>query len=681
MAYTIQNFWEPRLANVEGTNQELISGWSYWNDRLRGFVEAPLTLSNEFSCDTPPEHSSIILVSAPGAVGKTTLAREIARITQAIYVDLSKAKPVASDTLTGGLVNSNVFMEWKDQTTTVLIDGLDEARFRTTWEGFEAFLADLAARSQGRNLPTILFGRTGAIQDAYLVLDDIGSKFSVLEIGYYDATSAIEFIMNRVKIAKKVRDHENVERKAAESILAQLRKQTERDGDRFSGYAPVLQSIATHISGHNPSRLLIESARGVQPMTLQDVVSRILERESQKLRSLRFTDESLVQRLYLPKEPLDHLVSRLYGTPKPDLPAMNPDDAQTYDDALKTWIPEHPFLSGASASSAVFEAVIGSHALSDTRSSDIVLRRYLSRGDASNPFLCEFYPQQPDGSNTDRAYLYPEHIGIVYASYRARLAIGDAASLSIEGDEAVGVGNDLSADVEMTISREDLDEPRMERFTSDHGGTIYLGKYVDDVEISAPYANIEVGDGRETVFVAPVHLTCSQLSFRSRKVIIEPSSDMQMRSVFLEAKEVESIEMGSPIVRSGAEFLVSWEGNKEYPWTSYAVGRSVELSSDPNVTEALRRLRRFVIAFRSHKKGALARYRAKIEHERMTKGVGRRVLDGMIEEGIVYIKGSMYFLDPNRLHWQTGVTYDDCVKYKFDEKALKFVLRSLKNVD
>jgi hypothetical protein len=72
------------------------------------------------------------------------------------------------------------------------------------------------------------------------------------------------------------------------------------------------------------------------------------------------------------------------------------------------------------------------------------------------------------------------------------------------------------------------------------------------------------------------------------------------------------------------------------------------------VDEALRWLRLFVIAFRSHGKGALARYKHKIEQDRMTKGAGQAVLNLMVADRILSLQGPMYFLDPDRLATQGG---------------------------
>ena len=100
--YTIDNFWTHRLGEVPHPTASLILGWSFQDAGLPTFKEAPLTLNNDISADDDPMSSPILLVSAAGAVGKSTLAREIAFSTGSVYIDLAKAAPVGDNTLSGG---------------------------------------------------------------------------------------------------------------------------------------------------------------------------------------------------------------------------------------------------------------------------------------------------------------------------------------------------------------------------------------------------------------------------------------------------------------------------------------------------------------------------------------------------------------------------------------------------
>jgi hypothetical protein len=286
---TIENFWKRRLTISPITSTSLVTGWSVEASSLSTFKEAPLAINTEYSKQGDEETCPILLVSAPGAVGKSTLAREIAHATGAVYIDLAEADPVGGNTLSGGLVKSGIYNDWQNQSTAVLIDGLDEARFRVTQQSFEAFLSDVAELAANRAVPTVLFGRTGAIQDTWLLLD--AAKVAVFEIGYYGPDASIEFSEAQLRALRPSTQHADAERRAIALLLEKLRTQTESDGDRFAGYAPVLRAVAERVAGvGNASALSAEIEKGERPVTLQTVVSAIAERERSKLGGLQFED-------------------------------------------------------------------------------------------------------------------------------------------------------------------------------------------------------------------------------------------------------------------------------------------------------------------------------------------------------------------------------------------------------
>ena len=675
-SYTIDSFWKRRLCVRKVTSGTLLAGWSFIHEGLKTFKEAPLTKSDEFGSNADADTSPILLVSAAGAVGKSTLARQVAFATGAVYIDLGKADPVGGNTLSGGLVRSGLYDGWKKGTIAVLIDGLDEARLRVTQEAFYAFLSDVAEISAGRSVPTVLFGRTGASQDAWLFLTENGLEVPILEIGYYDREASVAFAEAHLQTLREGTQYPSVYRRALELLLDRLRAQTERDGDRFAGYAPVLQAVAERVAKEdNPAALISKIKKHEYLVTLQTIAFAILDRERTKLETLRFENPKLAETLYSPKEQLDRLAARVYKSAPPGLPKMGDADAQTYSQALETWVPEHPFLDGTTAaSSIVFDAMITAHALRNPSYSHAALDRELKRGAAANPFLSEFYLWEASGSEPED--LRAEHIGVIYASLRSRLAMGDTANLSVDSVEDAQEEDALYADVEITLARRKADRPRSLHFRTEQVGTIYLGPHVEDVDLTVPHARVEIGPGTEAVLVPPISIQCDELSVTTEKVIVENSPEEESAAVYLEAKKFSGADMTHvPILRGDVSLSVSWPDANAYPWTNFATTPTPLV--DPRVEEALRRLRKFVIAFRSHGKGRLARYRYKIEHERMTKGSGQAVLNLLIKSGILKLEGSMYYLDPDKLADQAGTNYRDCMARRFSSETIAFVQRAL----
>jgi hypothetical protein len=670
--YTIDTFWAHRLQNAKVAKPNILPGWHTDVKAMPTFVEAPLSRSENFGNNDDPGKSEIILVSAPGAVGKSTLARQIASLTGAVYLDLAEAEPVGGNTLSGGLVKTGILTAWQSGAAGLLIDGLDEARLKVTQEGFEAFLADVAYISRRRSTPTILFGRTGAIQDAWLVLSDKISV-TVLEIGYYTPSVALDFAKARLKVTNPNNPHLETGYRALEILLGRLRENTQEDGDRFAGYAPVLQAVANHVAREtNPSTLISKAEKGEQPVTLQNVVEAILEREHQKLQALTFEDTDLTSKLYRPTEQLQRLVARVYKRPAPPLPTMNPKDAQTYSAALETWVPEHPFLDGNfNAASAVFGAVIVAAALRDTSTTEAASLQELAKGAAANPFLAEFYFGGKSGRN-----LPPEHIGIIYASLRARLSLGDSASLTVDGIEEGDELEQLHAEVEIAIVRFGDEQVRVLRFDSDQAGSLRLGSHIEDVDISAPLATVEIGGAREAVLVGPVNIQCQKLKFAAERLIIEKSQAMPDSAVMLEADVADAGTVISvPVLNGQVALTVAWPDAEAYPWTSFR--GSPTAVQDPRAEEALRRFRKFVISFRSHSKGSLKRLAAKLEHERMTKGTGKAVLGHIVATGILTTDGSMYTLHQAALAERTGASYTSAMARDFSEQTIAFITEAI----
>ena len=115
-------------------------------------------------------------------------------------------------------------------------------------------------------------------------------------------------------------------------------------------------------------------------------------------------------------------------------------------------------------------------------------------------------------------------------------------------------------------------------------------------------------------------------------------------------------------------------GSQTYPWSKFAV--RMEQVDEQHVKEGLQRLRRLVTAFRAGGKDQLARIKDKIESPRMMKGLGHAILQAMMRERVIYPEGKLYILDASALGEVVGVTYIDCLKQRFPEKAIAFVRRA-----
>jgi hypothetical protein len=672
LEYSIDNFWRPRFSSVTAQTQPSpLQGWNIASERSSAFVEATLSLRPEFSDLT----QSIWLIAAPGAVGKSTLAKEICAATSAVYLDLATAATVAGNYLVGGLVKAGLWTAWQAGQSTLLVDALDEARLRVTQSSFEDFLADVANVAGTRGVPIVLLGRVGIVEEAWAILNEkSGLNPPIFDIELFQGTQAKTFVHAAIqRLAKSVEPttdkpiyphlksalvtHTSVYEKAVTSFVDHLTSETSGDGRQFSGYAPVLEAVATVIASEsNPGKIddAIESM--FQGQVLSRVTSAVMSREAGKLSmQLAVTMPNVNPTgLYEAKEQLSRLASLILGTGGPKLPSSLPQEAIAgYEAAVQSLLPQHPFLDGRTQkpAGAVFGACILAAALTSDDVDLALAAQRLASGGANkpNPFLLTFYKQALEGQEVIRA----EHVGLLYASLEATARAGETVRLNAEAE-----GEDSLA-IEMSLLRQN-DKEEIHEFSTIAGSELRFGRRVEGINIDADGVDVELGDGGQLELVAPVTLKGRNLTLNCGEIVVKPShSKLDDQVVYIEATEaITDTGLRPPIVRPGAKLQVAWPDSKVYPWTPFSSKGGED--SDPRMADAQRALRRLCISFRSHSKGRLARYKGKVEHFRMTKGMlGISLRQRLVAEGVLSLEGPMYFLEPNVLGDRVGVSFQD----------------------
>lgn len=685
MDYSIGQFWKKTFAGVQpqATTRDW-QGWTKACTKDESYVPARLTLRPGFD----DLKQQVWLIGAPGAVGKSTLAKEICAETGAIYLDLAEAATVAANYMVGGLVYTNLLDSWKEGKTAVLIDALDEARLRVTQSGFEAFLSDIASVAKLGKFPVIVLGRVGIIEDAWAILNELEKLDPpIFDIEFFEATEAETFVLSRLKklskkvnaadkleypeLARSLETHGVVYGDAIRMVVSGLQQLSAQDANRFFGYAPVLDAVAKVIASEsNPARIGEEMRRVLEGKVLNGLAHEILDRESKKLvAQVGNTVGQLPTNLYTPDEQLQRLACVVFKLPPPPVPAqLAQHQVAPYEQAVQNLLPQHPFLDGKgkSPSSAVFAACIVATALKGKRE-DLVRagERYASLVQHTpNPFLYDFY----QGDVASGLKIPTEHIGLIFESILARAKPGEVVRLGVESE-----GDEGGLSVEILIVRPN-ENPISLEFKAPSLGTVRLGRRVAGISIDADDTDVELGLGDQLELVAPASIIARSLKLSCTQVVVkaEPQAT-EDDSVVLEAAElIADPSISAPIVRAGAQLQVSWPDSAAYPWTTFAA--PVAQDEDPKTADALRALRRITMAFRSHSKGQLARFKDKIEHARMLKGpTGRALLDKMVRDGVVQLHGPMYYLRPDILGAKVGVSFLDVKLKRYSLQAREYV--------
>ena len=460
--------------------------------------------------------------------------------------------------------------------------------------------------------------------------------------------------------------------------------------------SPVLIAVAKRVADptdadyeKNTANLISRIERGEEQITLAGIAQSILQREQTKIRTLEFSDEVLWEKLYAPEEQLARLVDRLYGDGLNfSLPSMLPTDRQAYENALETWVAQHPFLDGVgqSPSSAVFGGLIAARALSAEGESGRVLSTELNHSTLVNPFLAEFYvndlreaqdAQMREAEEVQVPEIPALHIGLIYASVCARLSSGQVASLRIEAD-----GTELEdegAEVEIVVEGQNsvsLD------FTTDPMGHFRFGRKVQSVTMTAPMAELDMGGGSELSLVAPISIEVDKLTVNADQIAVEQpparARDGIEDIVDITARREAVTQVAMlPRVAEGVMLEVRWPGSSIWPWSAHSVRERLE--EDIRIYDGVNALLRILRLFRSKGKGNLAKFCGAIDHRRRTYGLGQAMRDQLLRENVLTRKEPFYFLDPDQLMARTGLIYNTVRAGVANDATRDFVRRALEN--
>ncbi len=690
MAYTLDEFWVPRFQGLVRPTVALpLAGWTVEPAVNPFFVEADLSLRH----DSGGLDSPIWFVAAPGAVGKSTLAREISARTGAVYLDLARADTVAGYYLAGGLDRNGLSGAWERGEAAVVIDALDEARMRVPEESFWDFLRDVVEKAGGRDVPTVLFGRMGVVEEAREVLFFQDLECPVLDIDFFDQPRSVRFVLgalNRLKdlpaydgLAGRLAAHSQVYEEVAARFVEKLAIATASDAARFAGYAPVLEAVANVLAGVPNMGKLQGVPEALQQQALQHLVQRIMEREAEKLREQVKANipNTVRQTLYTPEEQLGRVVSKVFNSAEPPMPENLPQHlVAAYEQALRSCIEQHPFLDGTGRhpSGVVFAATITASALLSSLP-DVVesaVRHASQAPQTPNPFLIEFYLQELGGTGSDTPFVLPEHIVLLHESMQARAGAGQIVQLSVEGQE-----DDDAADVEILhvdVKAEDASHRILKciNLRSTQAGALHFGRQVSRVTVDAPQLDVVIRSGSQVEIITPVSISVARLTLDCPELVVlagEKRAGGGDGTAILEAHErCQSKVNRAPVVREGATLQVSWPGASGYPWSGFQ--GTGDNGDEPDIHDALGGLRRLVMAFRAHGQGELARYKHKIEHARMTKGaLGEAIREHMLRDQILSLRGNLYFLDPDRLGHIVGANYQDVKLKRFSQPVRDYV--------
>ena len=134
------------------------------------------------------DKAQALIVAAPGAVGKSTLAKALSSQRGALIWDLAEAEEVGYGSLDAVLERTMApglksdFLEWMTEGIQfVIIDALDEGRIKVNENSFIRLLENISRLAKRANgICFVLLGRTQIAEAVWLNLTDLGIDASIL---------------------------------------------------------------------------------------------------------------------------------------------------------------------------------------------------------------------------------------------------------------------------------------------------------------------------------------------------------------------------------------------------------------------------------------------------------------------------------------------------------------------
>jgi hypothetical protein len=650
------------------------------------------------------ERPAVILISAVGATGKTALARHLSRETNLPILDLAKHKPVGDNTLSGLLMQSfeiadmsRVLAGIASGSYGVIIDGIDEGRSKTAEKGFEAFLDDIAKLcKQSSHTSFLLLGRTQIVEDSWAYLADRGVPTALITISPFALADAKKYVDEFTQGLAS--PHAAFYTQARDTIISKLAKAFCHDSNidgkdflSFMGYPPVLDAIVTLLTQERNYHKLLESlaapeGSNVEVSLLHRITTYILtrEREEKVLPNIvlplldgapREIAAPATAKAFSVREQSARLVAYCLKKtiPYPITGQSSIDDK--YEESVAPFLEEHPFLAGTEFRNAVFEAVAVANLMTQPSAAEAeLLQQYLGSHKHSYHLVYML------DAITEDHRVGAEYLSALLNAAMEFRSVHAIVELRVEGptfDETLdhpGATVEAAVEIEIFLGP-NQDSAKVFSFstTINPTGNVPLGPKLAVAFITVP-CSVTLQAPNELELASPLEVRAREIFIEATGLILRPGiHDSIQHEVVLEAHRIHSRLQTIATNSVPLTFSVSDGAGLAYPAAQY-YKKCSQPPADPLMRQKYLRLRRILMEFASHSKGGLAKYRDKIEHERVLRNtVGRAVLDSLVLKNILELKGRMYHLRPDGLHEHLGVSWMDLRKGQIPDSLVAFL--------
>ena len=503
-----------------------------FNDSIYRYVEPEFNESQSQSNMNP----RFILFSAPGATGKTALAKYVSYKRNGIYWDLPDNK-IAEYSFQGAITKavgfgymSDFVKSLENGKTFLVVDAFDEAEAGSGRSGIEFFLRDLnSVTENSKGICAILLARTESAIFIKKYFETNHIAYKHYEVGYFAEYNSKSYIKNRLD-----RDHIEITSVVEACINEQFaevhRIFDQQNAKAFLGYAPVLDALAASYSEErNTTILLKNTASGEKNCELvMHILDHLMEREREKfIKALNnkfseFNIEIKTEHVYERTEQLNRIIGKMlfdditiFGEIDSAIPISYHDE---YLEVVNSQLPQHPFIFSKEMGSELIYEFSGpafrdytiAYGLSNEEVHDFVSDYIVeNRKYCPSQLLIEFYEIFSNKNISGR------DIPIMYNSFKAHSHLEDEVELSICGEE-----EDCYA--EFGLYKNKKSTLKIELAVNNVSDGVYIDQMTNcyiDIE-----GKVYIGSANREARINNSTILCDELIWGSEQILIEAYS-------------------------------------------------------------------------------------------------------------------------------------------------------------
>ncbi|GAA4784980.1 hypothetical protein [Microbacterium gilvum] len=638
-----------------------------------------------FLSDAPVSDISVggvLLISAPAAVGKSVLARELARRTGNPLIDLAGRRVGEAFFMgwlarqLGGQAALGLIGEVEADRATLIIDAADEALVGNGPQDYGVAVQDLAdlidVGTEGGPAAVIL-GRPDTIDETARVLNQRGMSTTRIEVAFFGEDQARKFVrfkafeMNGNGPARELDDFLT---EFFAVVLKALGAQEWSDADSFVGYAPVLDALATF---YDPAVNMMAILKNIESSgttahvwgLLIRIIREVLGRETEKFATnfgggneakIEYGRQCYTERLQLAlllaDSPMD----------MPVTPEVEPAD-ETWWDELETQVHEqfrvHPFVVGRSEAetnpllrftNSAFRDYVVAASLSDADDlrARVIRDHWCAPRVAPSPILMRLALSAEMG------------LDVVNSTALTLLVASQAAEFRedvfLEIEEVAEPSDDPAIEVKARLI-EGGQEIHGVRTRIISGESIYLLQGIARTELDVPSHRVVAGEGAQEFSLGPLaDVTCAEFASESPELRLRRGLDE--RPSFIQTGLVSGVTRR--VTPNLPELLKLITSETAYPWSIFRSVRPSGASVSAMQWEAAMEFQgnaRWYIK-KSMVKGS-PNYPADVMDTILAKGrASRKAHDFSVERGYITKEDGVYFFELEGFSIRTMVDAD-----------------------